>query len=209
MAAIRENWWITRLRTTVKRIINQCNVCKVLRVKPHGSTRTAHLPSIRVQSERPFETTGVDFAGPLTYKAGKKEDAKCYILIFTCATSREVHLELTKTQSAEEFKRKLNLFIARKTRPKRIVSDNGAAFKATAEWIRKISRNEHLQDYLARQKIVWQFNLSKSPWWGGMHERFLKDIKKALYKVLGRSYLPFEQLQQVVIELREMSTTDR
>jgi hypothetical protein len=113
MAAISENWWIERLRTKVKRIINQCNMCKVFRVKPFGPTRTANLPSFCVQSERPFETTGVDFVGPLTHKAGKKEDAKCYILIFTCVTSRAVHLELTKTQSAEEFKRKLNLFIAR------------------------------------------------------------------------------------------------
>ena len=162
MAALRENWWIPRLRSKVKRIINECNVCKAYRVKPYGRTATAELPTFRIESGRPFETTGVDFAGPLTYNLTKK--GKCYILIFTCATSRAVHLELTKTQSAEEFKVKLNAFIARKSRPKLIVSDNGGAFKATALWIRKIRKSERLQDYLARQEIRWRFNLSKSPW---------------------------------------------
>ena len=203
MATLRENWWIPKLRSKVKRIINECNVCKAYRVIPYGHTATAELPTFRVKSGRPFETTGVDFAGPLSYKLTKKEEGKCYILIFTCATSRAVHLELTKTQSAEEFKLKLNAFIARKSRPKMIVSDNGAAFKATATWIKKIRKSERLQDYLARQEIRWRFNLSKSPWWAGMYERLLKDIKKTLYKVLGRSTLYFDQLEAVVIDVEK------
>ncbi|XP_028390705.1 uncharacterized protein LOC114515614 [Dendronephthya gigantea] len=203
MAALRETWWIPRLRSKVKRIINNCNVCKAYRVKPYGHTATADMPSFRIQSGRPFETTGVDFAGPLSYKLTKKEDGKCYILIFTCATSRAVHLELTKSQSAEEFKTKLNAFITRRSRPKMIVSDNGAAFKATATWIKKIRKGERLQDYLARQEISWKFNFSKSPWWDGMYERLLKDIKKTLYKVLGRSTLSFDQLEAIVIDVEK------
>ena len=122
MATIRENWWIPKLRSKVKRVINTCNVCKVYSARPYGLTATADLPKFRVEGGRPFETTGIDFAGPLKHKISKKEQGKCYILIFTCATSRAVHLEMTRTQSAEEFQRKLNAFIARKTRPKVIVS---------------------------------------------------------------------------------------
>ena len=84
-----------------------------------------------------------------------------------------------------------------------IVSDNGAAFKATATWIRKIRKSERVQDYLARQEISWRFNLSKSPWWGGMYERLLKDIKKSLYKVLGRSTLSFDQLEAIDIDIEK------
>ncbi len=195
MAALRENWWIPKLRSKVKRIINECNVCKAYRVKPYGRTGTAELPTFRVKSGRPFEKTGIDFAGPLSNKLNKKE-GKCYILILS-------GVELTKTQSAEELKLKLNVFIARKSRPKMIVSDNGAAFKATATWIKKIRKSERLHDHLARQEIRWRFNLSKSPWWGEMYERLLKDIKKTLYKVLGRSTLYFDQLEAVVIDIEE------
>lgn len=64
-----------------------------------------------------------------TNKISKKEQGKCHMLIFTCATSRAVPLEVTKSQRAEEFKEKLNAFNTRRTRPKRIVSDNGLSFQ--------------------------------------------------------------------------------
>lgn len=34
MAAIREQWWIPKLRSLVKRTIHDCNICKVLATKP-------------------------------------------------------------------------------------------------------------------------------------------------------------------------------
>ena len=85
-------------------------------------------------------------------------------------------------------------FITRRTRPKRIVSDNGAVFRTTAAWIKKIRKSEMLQDYLERRQITWQFNLSKSPWWGGLYERLIKDVKKTFYKTMGRTSFKYEQL---------------
>ncbi|XP_068723917.1 uncharacterized protein [Montipora capricornis] len=164
MAAVREEWWIPQLRSKVKKIINNCYLCKVFSTRPYGPTETASLPPFRTECGRPFETTGIDFAGPLSHKISKKEQGKCHILIFTCATSRAVHLEMTKSQTAEEFQRKLNGFITRRTRPKCIVSDNASVFKTTATWIRKIRKSEALQDFLAQQQVMWQFNLSRSPW---------------------------------------------
>ena len=203
MAEIRNEFWVPKLRSKVKKIINTCNTCKVFRAKPYGPTPTAVMPTFRTEGGKPFQTTGVDFAGPLNYKLSKKELSKCYVLIFTCATTRAVHLEMTKTQKAEEFKKKLNAFIVRRTRPKLIISDNAQVFKATASWIKEIRRSEQLQDYLAKQEIRWQFNLSKSPWWGGMYERLLKDVKKTLYKTLGRTHLTFEQLEAVIVDIEK------
>ena len=203
MANLRNEWWIPKLRSKVKKAINQCNTCKVFSTKPYGSTTTAAMPSFRTEDGRPFETTGVDFASPLEYKITKKEQGKCYVLLFTCSTSRAVHLEVTKSQTAEEFQRKLNSFIARRTRPRRIISDNAVVFKATASWIKKIRKNERLQDHLAREDITWQFNLSRSPCWGGMYERLIKDVKKTLYKTLGRTTLSFEQLETVIIDIEK------
>ncbi len=163
MASIREEWWIPRLRSRVKKYINNCNMCKVFSTKPYGPTETAALPSFRTEVSRPFEHTGVDFAGPIYYRTSKKEEDKAYVLIFTCATSTAVHLELTRSQTAKEFQQKLNAFITRRTRPRRIISDNAATFRATANWIKTIRKSEELNDYLASQSITWQFNLSKSP----------------------------------------------
>ena len=203
MAEIRNEWWIPKLRSKVKKIVNKCNVCKVFSTKPYGPTTTADMPPFRVEPSKPFETTGVDFAGPIAFKITKKEQGKCYILLFTCALSRAAHLELTKTQTAEEFQRKLNSFIARRTRPKLIVSDNAKVFKSTATWINKIRKSERLQNHLAKQDISWRFNLSKSPWWGGMYERLIQDVKKTLYKTLGRTNLSYEHLEAVIIDIEK------
>ena len=201
MASIRENWWVPQLRSKVKKAIKKCNVCKIYSAKPYGPPATLQLPEFRTEAGRPFEVTGVDFAGPLVHKIRKKEEGKCYVLIFTCATSRAVHLELTHSQTAEEFQEKLNSFVTRKTRPRRIISDNATVFKATVKWIKVIRRSECLQNYLATQEIHWRFNLAKSPWWGGMYERLIKEIKKTLYKTLGRTHLTFGQLETVVMDI--------
>lgn len=113
---------------------------------------TSALPENRTERSRPFEVTGVDFAGPLNYRVGKEEVGKYSIIIFTCASSRAVHRGVTRTQTAAEFKKKLNAFISRRTRPREL-SDNAGVFKTTADWIRAIRKNEMLQKYLAREEI--------------------------------------------------------
>ena len=40
------------------------------------------LPSFRTKGGWLFKTTGIDFPGPITYKISKKEQGKCYMLIF-------------------------------------------------------------------------------------------------------------------------------
>ena len=44
MGAIREDWWIPHLRSLVKKVIHQCNICKVFSTKPYGRADTAPLP---------------------------------------------------------------------------------------------------------------------------------------------------------------------
>ena len=201
MASVREGWWIPKLRARVKKTIKRCNVCKVFSTRPYEAAPTSALPEYRTEGSRPFEVTGVDFAGPLSYRVGKEELGKYSIIIFTCASSRAVHLEVTRTQTADEFQKKLNAFISRRTRPRVVISDNAGVFKTTADWIRAIRKSEKLQNYLAREEIRWQFNLTRSPWWGGFYERLIKEIKKTLHKTLGRSRLSYEAMESVVMDI--------
>ena len=53
-------------------------------------------------SEHPFDTTGINCAGPLLVKDVYTEGPgmnKSYILLFTCAAARCVHLEVTPDMS--------------------------------------------------------------------------------------------------------------
>ena len=49
--------------------------------------------------------------------------------------------------------------MAREGRPRKIYSDNGKTFIATASWLKKIMRQEQFQNFLAYQNTIWQFNL--------------------------------------------------
>jgi len=109
---------------------------------------------------------------------------------------------MTMSQTAEEFHRKHNRF-TRCTRPKRIVSDNAATFKTTATWIRKICKSEALQDFLAQQQIMWQFNLSRSSLWGGLYKRLIKEVKRTLYNTMGRTHLEYAQVDAVVMDFEQ------
>lgn len=120
------------------------------------------------------------------------------MVIFTCATSRAVHLELTHSQTAKEFQEILNTFIAIRTRPRRIICDNATVFKATASWIKKIRRSERLQNYLATHEIHWTFNLAKLNLLGG-EESWYKSWRKPFTKPLGQDIWHFTNLRIVII----------
>ena len=73
----------------------------------------------------------------------------------------------------------LKKFIARKRRPEKIYSDNGSTFVGAAGWLRKTMRDEKFSQFLAQNEIVWQFNLSRAPWWGGQFERMIGLVTNA------------------------------
>jgi hypothetical protein len=62
-------------------------------------------------------------------------------------------------------------------------------------------KDERFQDYLAHQQIVWQFNLSKAPWWGGQFERMVGLVKRALCKTIGRENLRGDELEEVILDV--------
>ena len=58
-----------------------------------------------------------------------------------------------------------------------------------------------IRGFLERQSIVWQFNLSKAPWWGGQYERIIGLTKQAMYKVLGKAKLRYSELQELLLDI--------
>ena len=205
---IRERFWISKARALVKKVVHECSHCKKFRVKPLPAPAKSLLPEFRSQFSEPFAYTGVDFAGPITYRESKKTTAKAYVALFTCSATRAVHLKLCKDLTADEFKRTMKEFVARRGTPRMIVSDNGKTFIATSKWLKKLKKKEELMNYLAMQRIVWRFNLSRAPWWGGFFERLIGIMKRSLSKVVGRSLLRFHELEEVLLDV-ECSMNNR
>lgn len=189
---LRDSVWIIRGRQIVRHVLNKCLACKRHKVK-HAETEPAPLPNFRIKTGGVFETTGVDLAGPLFLKG----DKKAWIVLYTCAVYRAVHLELVTSLSTESFIMSMRRFIARRTRPKRVVSDNGSNFLGTAGLFQTLNWDEIVAEF-ALQKIEWQFSPPLSPWFGGFWERLIGVCKSILKKTLGKAYLDYEEMLTVL-----------
>ena len=127
LCRMREKFWVPKLRVLTKKVIQDCTVCKCYWWKPLSPLPIleCRLPLFRTQLSDTFVMTWVDFAGPVYYKITKSSTAKAYIALFTCASTRAVHLKLCRNLSATEFQRALKEFTARRGCSQAIVSDNG------------------------------------------------------------------------------------
>ena len=162
----------------------------------------------RILSLLQVAVTGVDFAGPVYYKIMKSTTSKAYIALFTCASIRAVHLKLCPDLSAKEFQRALKEFVARRDCPQIIASDNGKTFVATGKWLSKLKKDQRLANYLGGLEIKWRFNLARAPWWGGFFEHLVGIMKRSLSKVIGKSLLTYQELEEVLLDV-EMTMNNR
>ena len=142
-------YWILSGRQTVKNILRSCTVCNRFQGLPYGSLSPPDLPHIRVSDGPPFVNTGIDFAGPL-YTHERQSDGltKAYVCLFTCASTRAVHLELAPDLSVGTFLRMFRRFVSRRGLPSTLITDNAKTFKAASNQIVKISRATEVIHYL-------------------------------------------------------------
>ena len=118
---------------------------------------------------------------------------KSYICLFTCATTRNVHLELTPSMDASDVIKALVRFLSRRGCIKMFISDNFSSFKS-----------DEVSKFLLLHNIDWKFILPLSPWWGGFYERLVRTVKTTLRNILGKSKLNFEELYTILTQVECM-----
>lgn len=200
LVELRSEYWAPKGRQLVKRTLHQCVICKKLEGLPYKAYKRAELPETRVTDVPAFTQVGVDFAGPLFAKT-TRGTAKTYICLFTCATSRAIHLELLPDFSSEAFIRRLQRFAERRETPASITSDNAKTFKRANKDLAQLFKARKPQDFAANRGITWNFILEKATWWGGYYERMIQLVKRRLRKILGKAQLTYEELLTVLIEV--------
>ena len=201
---VRQRYWILRGREAVKRIVRQCVVCKKFEGLPFKQGPFPDLPQLRVDDSPPFSNTGLDFAGPLYVHEGSGDSSKAtkvYVLLFTCASTRAVHLEIVERLDVETFLRTFRRFAARRGLPSMVLSDNTKTFKTASKEIRKIIRAKRVQTYFANKRISWRFSVERAPWWGRMWERLVRSVKHCFKKVIGLASLKLDELQTLLVEV--------
>lgn len=129
---------------------------------------TVPLPRDRATESPPFETVGVDCAGPLYVKSKGEKRRKAHIALFTCAVTRAVHLELVSDLSTEKFLLAFKRFIARQGLCRVIYSDNARTFKRADQDHRALweaIKEPELLKYFSKRGITWKYIAERAAWW--------------------------------------------
>ena len=171
----------------------------------------APLPTSRVTvPEYPFESTGIDYFGPLMVKRGRSQ-VKRYGCVFTCLTMRAVHLEVAHSLDAESFLCAFSRFTARRGLPKNIYSDNGTNFVgacgALKEEFKKIQSDEaqrKIYDRLRVKEVKWHFNPPLASHAGGIWERLIRSVRRILAALTNEQAIDDETLLTLLVEVERI-----
>ena len=86
-------------RPAVKEVVGKCVICKMLEGKCYRTPPAPPLLFFRVGEDLGFTSIGIDHAGPVFVKNIYESDGtmyRAYITVFTCASTRAIHLELSQ-----------------------------------------------------------------------------------------------------------------
>lgn len=206
LASLRLRYWPVHGRGAVRRVLKKCTRC--FKVNPPTMVaQMGQLPAARISPAKPFEQSGVDFAGPIIIKAGPRRSkitTKSYIAVFVCMSTKAIHLELVSDLTSEAFIATLRRFIARRGKLSHLYSDNGTNFVGAnneLQEIVKIYESTESQIYLTQQQVRWSFIPPRAPHFGGIWEAAVKVVKTHLKKICGEALLTFEELYTVLTEI--------
>ena len=102
MNAIRTTgYWIVNCSSFVASYVFKCVTCRKSRGVSSGQ-KMANSPTDRLEPSPPFTHVGTDCFGPFYVKDFRKT-LKKYGAVFTCLTSRAVHIEMLNEMSADSF----------------------------------------------------------------------------------------------------------
>ena len=206
MNLLTQKFWILKATSAVRRVINNCVHCRRRNAKP-GQQIMAELPSVRLQIDsHPFAYTGVDFFGPLIIRQ-KRSNIKRYGCLFTCLTSRAIHLEVAADLSADAFINALRRFLSRRGPVFHIFSDNGTNFVGAERILRESIQewNQHqIEDFLHQREIEWSFICPSASHMGGCWERMIRSVRRILTSLCGERELTEDQLHTFLLEVESI-----
>ena len=125
LSSLRQRYWIIKGRSAVRRVLSECFLCRKLGAA-RGEQLMGNLPKERLTPEDPpFTSVGVDYFGPLYVHQGRSH-VKHYGCVFTCLTTRAVHIEITSSLDTDSFINALRRFTSLRGNP---IAQNAIVFR--------------------------------------------------------------------------------
>ena len=183
-------------RSLLKSIEVHCLICRKRKAKT-VTHMMAELPVERLgYRQPPFTNCGVDYFGPF-YVSIRRSSEKRWRFLFTCMTTRAVHIEIVSSMETSSCEMGIERFIARRGTPSVIWPDNGTNFVGAEKEILNCiqSWNGQAPPELGKKGIKWQFNPPAAPHHGGSCERLVRCCKRVFYAIIGSRKLTPEVLE--------------
>lgn len=208
---IRQRFWIPKIRIQVNRTLRKCNKCQICNAKA-TTPRMADLPPQRLALNQPaFTYTGMDFFGPLEITVGRHRE-KRYGVVFTCLTTRGVHIELASSMDTSSCILAVRNFMNRRGPPLQIWSDNGTNLRGAEKELREafeaIDKTQLVDRTQSKSPhptyVEWKFNPPSASHFGGAWERMVGLIKRPLYQMLKSRAPKEETLRSLLIEIENL-----
>lgn len=199
--------WLIGGKKLVSAVIHKCVMCKRLRGKLEEQ-KMSELPADRLSPSPPFTHVGVDVFGPWTVAArrtrGGHAESKRWAAMFTCLSTRAVHIEVLETMTTASFINSLRRFMAIRGPIKTLRSDRGTNFIGACKELNLNTEDPDLKTHLQDTKCTWVFNPPHSSHMGGVWERMIGIARRILDGLLlktSASHLTHEVLITLMAEV--------
>ena len=195
---LRANFWIPKVASLVKNIINSCKICSEERVQRYHVPDSPPIPDFRFDFDKPFNCTCLDMTGNYNIKV-KDEVFKYYLVIFVCAATGCGHVEVVADATSISFTNAFERFVSRRGCPSIVISDQGSNFKGSyTNELRQMSEHLIVKNNLKSKGIKWLWTPIGDPHFNGLVERQLGIIKKVIKKTVGQKLLSLDEFTTVV-----------
>lgn len=205
-----KGYWIIGAKRLVASVIHACVICRKLRGKLEYQ-KMADLPDDRVNPSPPFSCVGLDVFGPWEITTRKTRggvaNSKRWAVLFTCLSTRAVHIELIEEMTSSSFINALRRFMSIRGTVVLLKSDRGTNFVSGAKELGLNSINVEdcqLQNFLQNKGVTWRFNSPHSSHKGGVWERMIGVSRRILNSMLLKNpqkHLTHEVLSTLMYEV--------
>lgn len=201
MNELNQRYHIVGLRGALRFICSRCQWCRTHRAMPK-TLPIGDLPPERLTANQPpFTAAACDLFGPLTVTIGRRHEKRWGVL-YTCLTTRAVHLELAASLTSSSLLLSLRRLMARRGTPTILYSDNATNFVGAEREISDAlqTAEEAMKNFAVERRIIWKKIPPGNPAAGGAWERMVGSIKRALRVTLVEKNPTEEVLHTLLLE---------
>ena len=216
----QSGYWILGGSSAVSQCISSCVECRRRRGFPQ-QPKMSELPEDRLEPSPPFSYSAVDYFGPFLIKE-KRSEVKRYGVIFTCMSSRSVHLETANSLSGSSFINALRRFLNWRGNVRQLRSDQGTTFIGARNELRDALAEmdqTKVQEYLLSNGCDWipfQLNVPHASHMGGVWERQIQTVRRVLEPLLksigcqldDEAFRTFVTEAEAIINSRPLTTAN-